>query len=69
VNGQPAPIGRAQFTFIGVELPEGARTVELNFASGTYATGRLVTLLALSGFAVWLVAAVVLGRRRRRDVG
>ena len=63
VDGQPAAIGRAHFSFIGVELPQGARRIRLAFSSQTYATGKLVTLIALLSAAAWLIAGAFLDRR------
>lgn len=68
VDGQPAVLGRAQFSLIGVELPAGARRVELAFSSPTYETGRMVTLIALLAAAAWLAAAALLQRRRSKVV-
>ncbi|HUF64445.1 MAG TPA: hypothetical protein VMM17_00565 [Gemmatimonadaceae bacterium] len=68
VDGVPAVLGRAQFSFIGVELPAGARRVELAFSSAPYETGRTVTLSALVAALIWLVAAAILGRRRSEVV-
>jgi hypothetical protein len=65
-DGQPATLGRAQFSFIGVELPTGARRVQLTFSNGTYATGKLVTLIALMLAAIWLLTGVLLGKRQTR---
>lgn len=68
VDGQPATPGRAQFSFIGVELPAGARRVELTFASRTYETGRTVTLIALFVAVAWFIASAALARRRSEVV-
>jgi hypothetical protein len=46
VDGRAAPVHRADHAAIGVELPAGAKEVELSFASPSYRTGKLVTLLA-----------------------
>jgi hypothetical protein len=59
VDGKAAPIGRADFTFIGVELPAGARSVQLDFTSASYERGKMITWLAilfgflLLGTGVW----------------
>ena len=66
VDGQPAALGRAQFSFIGVELRPGARRVELTFSNQTFATGKRVTLIAVVLAAVWLIAGALLGKRRAR---
>ena len=59
VDGKQAAIGRAQYSMIGVQLPAGARHIELEFASQPYETGKavtwaaiLITLLALAGGAL-----------------
>ena len=67
VDGKEAAIGRADFTLIGVELPAGAREVDLVFRSATFERGKLITIVALviSLFAV--IAGVV--SQRRSQVG
>ena len=65
VNGQRAKLGRADYTLIGVELPAGARTVELSFDSASYQTGKTVTLIALAVAACWWLAGAFAERRSR----
>ena len=48
VAGKAAPIGRADLSLIGVELPEGAREVDLSFSSRSYERGRAMTVAALA---------------------
>ncbi|MDB4871107.1 MAG: Protein of unknown function, rane YfhO [Gemmatimonadales bacterium] len=63
VDGKAAPIGRADFTFIGVELPAGARSVRLDFTSPSYERGKVITWIAiLFGF---LMLGTGLWRERR----
>jgi len=51
VDGKPAQIGRADYTLIGVELPSGARSIQLDFTSPTYERGKVITWIAtLFGF-------------------
>ncbi|MFL5595724.1 MAG: hypothetical protein ACJ785_14115 [Gemmatimonadaceae bacterium] len=64
-DGKPARIGRADFTLIGVELPTGARKVELNFTSPAYQRGKLVTWFAIGLGILMMIAGVVTDRRRR----
>ncbi len=65
VDGRAAALGRADYALIGVELPTGARQVELTFRSHTYQVGKLVTLLALAcAVALWVGGAVVERRTR-----
>jgi Bacterial membrane protein YfhO len=64
VDGKPARIGRADYTFIGVELPTGARSVELDFTSPSYQRGKRITWIAIVfGF---LILAAGTWRDRRR---
>jgi hypothetical protein len=68
VDGKPATIGRADFTLIGVELPAGARNIDLTYASSTYDRGRAITLIAILVAIVALAAGIVLERgRQARD--
>jgi hypothetical protein len=64
VDGKPARVGRVDYTLMGVGLPVGARHVNLEFRSGTYETGRLVTALALL-FSLAAVTWGVFNERRR----
>jgi hypothetical protein len=58
VDGRAAPIGRADYTFIGVELPAGARSVQLDFTSPAYERGKAVTWTAiLIGFLMLAAGA------------
>ena len=65
VDGKPANIGRAQMTLIGVELPEGARKIELRFTSKPFEEGKTVTLVALLLAIVWWAGGAILGKVRR----
>jgi hypothetical protein len=47
-DGVNAAVGRADFTLIGVQLPEGARSIELTFDDPAYERGKTVTLIALA---------------------
>lgn len=63
VDGKRVPTLRGDYALISVPLPAGAKSVALDFVSGAYRTGRMITLLALLGTAVLLAAP--LWRRRR----
>jgi hypothetical protein len=65
VDGTTVPTGRADYAFIGVPLPEGARDVRLAFQDPAYATGKLITLTALAFCALIAVAGILVERRRR----
>jgi hypothetical protein len=47
VDGKPGTAERADLSFIGVPLPEGARKVELTFTSKPYEQGKMITLVAI----------------------
>ena len=64
-NGQPAKVGRADYSLIGVELPAGARTIELSFDSAPYHTGKAVTLIALALSVIWWLVGAFAERRSR----
>jgi hypothetical protein len=64
VDGKAAPIGRADYTLIGVELPAGARSVDLTFTSPTYQRGKMITWLAIALGFVMLASGILLDRRR-----
>jgi hypothetical protein len=56
VDGQPAPIARANFLFRIVEVPAGESVVEFRYAPRSVLLGATVstlTLLAVGGFVVW----------------
>jgi hypothetical protein len=65
VDGRPATVGRANYTLIGVELPAGARNVDLTFHSGPYETGKVVTWVAIVLAAALIAGGVLVDRRRR----
>jgi hypothetical protein len=64
VDGKPARIGRADYTFIGVELPQGARAIELNFTSPSYTRGKAITWIAIVLGLLMLGAGIWRDRRR-----
>ena len=65
VDGREAPLGRADYTLIGIGLPAGARTVQLTFDSAPYHVGKAITLVALALSAAWWLAGAYLERRSR----
>ncbi|HMF86474.1 MAG TPA: YfhO family protein, partial [Gemmatimonadaceae bacterium] len=64
VDGKSARIGRADYTLIGVELPTGARSVELNFTSPSYQRGKVITWIAIAVGLLMLGAGLWRDRRR-----
>jgi hypothetical protein len=65
VDGSAAPVGRADYTFIGVSLPAGGRRVELSFRDPLYSRGRAITLLAIAASLALIVAGITAEARRR----
>jgi hypothetical protein len=64
VDGKPARIGRANYALIGVELPPGARSIELNFTSPSYQRGKVITWIAIAVGLLMLGAGVWRDRSR-----
>jgi hypothetical protein len=56
VDGTTVPVVRADYNLLGIQLPTGAKHISLAFEDPRYATGRLVTLLALAVTGVLIVA-------------
>jgi hypothetical protein len=63
-DGKATPIGRADYSLIGVELPQGARSIELRFTSPAYERGKLITWIAIVVGILMLGAGVWRDRRR-----
>jgi membrane protein YfhO len=64
VDGKPAPIGRADYSLIGVQLPAGARNIELSFDNSTYERGKIITVLALAVVAALIFFGTARERKR-----
>ncbi len=64
LDGSEVPILRANVAFMGVPIPAGAHELELRFTSPDYQKGRAISLLALLAAVAYLLASVVLARRR-----
>ena len=69
VDGREVTPARVDFTLIGVELPAGARDVQLRFRSAPYETGKLLTLLALGGALLWWIMGWIMDRRHATSAG
>jgi hypothetical protein len=65
VDGREVATGRADYSFIGVPLPEGGREVRLAFREPAYGAGKGITFAALAVCALIAVGGVVVERRRR----
>ena len=66
-DGKPAPIGRADYSLIGVALPGGTREVVLTYTSARYDLGKTITLVVLPLALLWLAMGFVTDRRRKRS--
>jgi len=66
VDGRPAPVGRADYVLTGVELPAGARRVELSFSDPRYTTGKSITLVAMLLVVAAIGAGLAIDRRTAR---
>ncbi len=63
VDGQPAQIGRADYTLIGVQLPQGGRKIELSFEDPAYERGKVSSMLALV-LTLLMIGAGIFRERR-----
>jgi uncharacterized membrane protein YfhO len=61
VDGEEAPVLRAQYALMAVPVPAGARSVDLVYRSAAYRIGRVVTLVTIV-----TVLALMAGDRLRR---
>ena len=68
VDGRPAQVVRAQVSLMAVPVPPGARRVELEFRSASYALGRTITLVTIVAVLALIVFSAVRTRRRTAAV-
>jgi hypothetical protein len=66
VDGAPAAVLRGDNSLITVQVPAGARRVELVYRSAKYAQGKVIAFIALAAIAASFVVPMV---QRRRAVG
>jgi hypothetical protein len=64
VDGLPQPTFRADFNLIGVQLPTGARKIELTFRDAAADKGKMITFVAVILALGALAAGIVADRRR-----
>lgn len=67
VDGRPAATDRADYNLIGVQLPAGARAVELRYDDPAYEKGKVVTIAAVL-LSILAILGGVLSSRQRRSV-
>ena len=65
VDGRAAGVARADYTLIGVPLPEGARQIELSFVSESFEAGKEVTRAAIGAATLLLLGGLLVDWRRR----
>jgi hypothetical protein len=65
VDGKPGVVRRADHTLLSVDLPAGAKQVELAFDSPAYAKGKMVSLVALLLAIAMLAVPLVVTKRAR----
>ena len=66
VDGEPAPVYRANFLFRAVALPANAHEVIFRFWPVSYQRGKPISSLALMAVVVFSTLALVVSRLRRR---
>jgi uncharacterized membrane protein YfhO len=64
LDGQPADLHRVNYLLRGTTLPPGTHRVEFSYEPLSWRLGWVVSVIALVGLAVALVAGI---RRRTRD--
>jgi hypothetical protein len=64
VDGKPTNVERVDFVLMGVPLTEGATRMEFTFSSGSYAHGKIVTIVALVIAVLAALGGVLMGRTR-----
>jgi hypothetical protein len=64
-DGKTSTVVRTNFNLIGVELPTGARSVQLRFVDHAYQRAKPITLLALALAIIATIAGVLFERRRQ----
>jgi uncharacterized membrane protein YfhO len=65
VDGRPATVLRGDHALLVVRVPAGARRVELDYHSKTFARGKAIGLVALLLVLGAFVIPPVMARRRR----
>lgn len=63
IDGKPGVVRRADNTLLSVDLPVGARQVDLVFESSAYATGKMISLVALLVAIGMFAIPMVMGRK------
>ncbi|HXV99015.1 MAG TPA: YfhO family protein, partial [Anaerolineae bacterium] len=69
VDGQPAPILRADYIFRAVPVPAGEHAVELIFQPFSFTVGALISGLTLIGVAMLFLLARKAGIKNLRQIG
>jgi uncharacterized membrane protein YfhO len=64
VDGRSAPVLRGDHALITVPVGPGARSIELNYHSKSFAKGKLLALLSTLIVIAWFVTPPFIQRRR-----
>ena len=66
IDGQPAPLARANYVLRALHIPAGQHTVEMRFDPQSLHVTEGIAYAGLSLLAVGALAAIGLGIRRKR---
>jgi uncharacterized membrane protein YfhO len=66
VDDRPVTVGRADYLFRAVAVPEGRHEVVFTFGPDSYRLGRRISLIALSGTCVVLAVLRLTASRKRQ---
>jgi hypothetical protein len=66
VDGKPGVVRRADHALLSVDVPSGAKAINLWFDSATYRRAKLVSAAAVSIAVLWIIVAVSYERSQRR---
>ena len=65
VDGRDVPVSRVDYSFIGMQLPAGARSIELRFENARDERGELVTIVAVALCLLWIAGGLLRARAGR----
>jgi hypothetical protein len=67
-DGRPVVVDRADYNLIGVQLPQGARNIDLQYTDPAYLKGRVITFVALiASLLAIIVGALGTARQARQS--
>jgi uncharacterized membrane protein YfhO len=65
VDGRPALVHRADHSLLSVDVPAGAKRVELRFNSRSYVRGKWLSAVSAAAALIMVGLGIVRDRRRR----